>query len=287
MTEHPTRSAGTATWHRSGRSSGTLPGRPCSARWPTARALPASHLARHAGITPATATAHLHRLIEGGLVKVWSQGRHRYHQLAGPEVAAALEAVARIAPPVEVRSLRQDTAQRALAEARTCYDHLAGRLGVELAGRLIAEAVICPGEGDDHLLTDHGRVLLARFDIDAELIASSRRVLAKPCLDWTQRRSHLAGALPAAITARMIDLLWLVRTDRRASVPHPAISSSSMDGSNNPRALPIEDPQRVGLVTGPRAAQLWARAPKLSRQCSTVNREHDVGAAGSVTSSSG
>jgi DNA-binding transcriptional ArsR family regulator len=92
------------------------------------RALPAGELARVAGIHPATATAHLRRLVDGGLVRVRVQGRHRYHELAGPRVAAAIEALAHLAPPAPVRSLRQDRVTTALAEARTCYDHLAGRL---------------------------------------------------------------------------------------------------------------------------------------------------------------
>ena len=102
------------------------------------RSLPAGDLARRAGVHPATATAHLRRLVERGLVVVRSQGRHRYHELAGPRVAAAVEALAQLAPATPVRSLRSDRAARMLAEARTCYDHLAGRRGVELRDRLLA-----------------------------------------------------------------------------------------------------------------------------------------------------
>src|SRR5712691_6056552 len=93
------------------------------------RALPAGELARRAGIHPATATAHLRRLVDGGLVRVRAQGRHRYHELTGPQVGMVLEALAQIAPPAPVRSLRQHHAAAALAEARACYDHLAGQRG--------------------------------------------------------------------------------------------------------------------------------------------------------------
>ncbi len=179
------------------------------------RALPATDLARHAGVKPTAATAHLHRLIDGGLVRVRAQGRHRYHELAGPEVAAALEAIARIAPPAQVRSLRQDRAGRAIAEARTCYDHLAGRLGVELADRILASGMISLADGGDHALTDRGLAMLAELGIDAGPVLSSRRLQAKPCLDWTQRRPHLAGAVPAAITARLLELRLLTRTAGR------------------------------------------------------------------------
>jgi DNA-binding transcriptional ArsR family regulator len=179
------------------------------------RALPAGELARRARIAPATATAHLRQLVDGGLVSVRSQGRHRYHELAGPNVAAALEAVAQIAPPVEVRSLRQDRDQRAIAEARTCYDHLAGRLGVELRDRLLATGVVRFVGGRDYELTDEGRTRIAELGIDVDEIERSRRIFARTCIDWTHRRPHLAGALPAAITARLLDLEWVTATPGR------------------------------------------------------------------------
>jgi hypothetical protein len=142
------------------------------------------------------------------------QGRHRYHEIAGPEVAAVLEAMARIAPPAPVRSLRQDRANHAIAEARTCYDHLAGRLGVELADRIVGNGLLSPA-GTGHALTDTGQAKLAELGIDPGPLLRSRRILARPCLDWTQRRPHLAGAMPAAITARLLDLHLLTRTAGR------------------------------------------------------------------------
>jgi DNA-binding transcriptional ArsR family regulator len=175
------------------------------------RSLPAGELARLAGVHPATATAHLRRLVEAGLVRVRAQGRHRYHELAGPEVAAALEALARIAPPAAVRSLRQHRTALGLAEARTCYDHLAGRRGVELRDRLLASRALREIDDRDHELTRHGQRLLAKLDIDAEPLRATRRVFARTCVDWTERRPHLAGALPAALTARLLELGWLSR----------------------------------------------------------------------------
>jgi DNA-binding transcriptional ArsR family regulator len=185
------------------------------------RALPAGELARHARVSPATATAHLRRLVDGGLVRVRAQGRHRYHELAGADVASALEALARIAPPAEVRSLRADTAGRALAEARTCYDHLAGRRGVELRDRLLADDALRPEGERDHVLTDRGASRLRQLGLDPDAITGSRRVLARTCIDWTQRRPHLAGALPAALTARLLELGWLARTRGRGLRPAP------------------------------------------------------------------
>lgn len=181
----------------------------------TGAALPAGELARRAGVRPATATAHLRRLVEGGLVKVRAQGRHRYHELAGPQVAAALEALAQIAPPAPVRSLRQHSAALKLAEARTCYDHLAGRRGVELRDRLLASGAVRQVNDRDHVMTSRGRGLLLALDIDAGRLEASRRMLARSCIDWTQRQPHLAGALPAALTARFLELGWLSRGQGR------------------------------------------------------------------------
>jgi DNA-binding transcriptional ArsR family regulator len=180
------------------------------------RALPAGELARRAGIHPATATAHLRRLVDGGLVRVRAQGRHRYHELASPQVAAALEALAQIAPATPIRSLRQHSTATALAEARTCYDHLAGRRGVELRDRLLAAGALAAVGDRDHALTERGVQLVAGLGIDVAALRAGRRVFARRCLDWTQRRPHLAGALPAALTERFIADGWLTRGASRS-----------------------------------------------------------------------
>jgi DNA-binding transcriptional ArsR family regulator len=184
-------------------------------------ALPAGELARRAGVHPATATAHLRQLVEGGLVSVLAQGRHRYHELAGPRVAAVVEALAQLAPATPVRSLRSDRAARSLTEARTCYDHLAGRRGVELRDRLLAVDALTMADDRDHRLTPNGRRLLGHLGIDAHELDATRRVFARICVDWTQRRPHLAGALPAAMTRRFLELRWLSRgTGRGLRVAH-------------------------------------------------------------------
>ena len=179
-------------------------------------ALPAGELAHRAGVHPATATAHLRQLVDGGLVTVRSQGRHRYHELAGPQVAAVVEALAQLAPATPVRSLRSDRAARRLAEARTCYDHLAGRRGVELRDRLLEVDALRMVDDRDHLLTSRGRRLLDELGIDAQQLDSTRRVFARICVDWTQRRPHLAGALPALLTRRFLVLGWLARGTGRS-----------------------------------------------------------------------
>jgi len=172
------------------------------------RALPAGELARRAGVQPGTASAHLRRLTEAGLIRVRAQGRHRYHEIADPEVATVLEAIAQIAPPAAV-SVEDQQAACALSEARTCYDHLAGRRGVQLRDRLLAVGAIRHLDDRDHELTDRGQHLVERLDIDLAALRASRRVFARSCVDWTDRRIHLAGALPAAIIGVFLARGWL------------------------------------------------------------------------------
>lgn len=180
------------------------------------RARPAGELAARAGVSPATAAVHLRRLVDGGLLRVRAQGRHRYHELAGAQVAAALEALALLAPSAApVRSLRQQRDMAALAEARSCYDHLAGRRGVELRDRLLVAGALRQLDERDHHVTTVGEHLLHDLDIDLASLRTSRRVLARCCLDWTHRRPHLAGALAVALTARFLDQGWLTRRTGR------------------------------------------------------------------------
>jgi DNA-binding transcriptional ArsR family regulator len=172
------------------------------------RALPAGELARRAGVQPAAASVHLRRLTEAGLIRVRVQGRHRYHEIVDPEVAAVLEVIAQIAPPAPV-PVQDQQAASALSEARTCYDHLAGRRGVQLRDRLLAVGAIRHLDDRDHALTDRGQHLVKLLDIDVAALRASRRVFARSCVDRTDRRIHLAGALPAAITSVFIVRGWL------------------------------------------------------------------------------
>jgi DNA-binding transcriptional ArsR family regulator len=178
----------------------------------TGRALTATELARTAEVSPATASEHLARLREGGLVEVVSQGRHRYHRLASPEVGAALEALSHIAPAKPVTTLRQSSRARSLAEARTCYDHLAGRSGVALHDGLIGRGWLVPEVGG-YALSGAGTEGLLGWGVDLDRARSSRRAFARPCLDWTERREHLAGALAAALMTALLDgpEPWFIR----------------------------------------------------------------------------
>jgi DNA-binding transcriptional ArsR family regulator len=172
--------------------------------------LPATELARRAGVSASTASAHLAKLVDGGLVDVERNGRQRRYRLAGPAVAAAIEALAVIAPSRPARSLREATRAELLRTGRTCYDHLAGRLGVELTSALDRNGLL-RRRGRAYLLTRAGERALDDLGVDLVAVRAQRRSFAFPCLDWTERRNHLAGALGAALTERLFALGWVER----------------------------------------------------------------------------
>ncbi|HEY7295900.1 MAG TPA: winged helix-turn-helix domain-containing protein [Dehalococcoidia bacterium] len=174
------------------------------------RALPAGELARRARVTPQTASSHLHQLIEGGLLCVEQQGRHRYFRIASARVVQTLEALALLGEQQAVGACCDERPRVAseLRFARLCYDHLAGMLGVRLAETLEAGGLIVRGDGGV-ALSDCGRMALAGFGIDLAAWKPGRRPLLRPCLDWTERRHHLAGPLAAALAHRLIELRWI------------------------------------------------------------------------------
>jgi hypothetical protein len=167
--------------------------------------------------------------VEGGLLRVRQEGRHRYYALASPKVAAALEALAQLAPVRPVRSLRAGTRAQALRVARACYDHVAGHLGVAIMRSLLEQGALSGGDGlhhpesADHLaapgrdvdyhLTDAGQRLFA--ELGAEIPEGRRRTVAY-CVDWTEQRHHLAGAAGAALLTRFEERGWVVRKHKRA-----------------------------------------------------------------------
>jgi DNA-binding transcriptional ArsR family regulator len=178
------------------------------------RPLSAGELARVGGIGASTASEHLAELVRGGLVRVSSYGRHRYYALADAGVAQALEALGHICRATPVRSLRAATEAQALMYARTCYDHLAGTLGVALHDVLLGRGWL-EATPDGYSLTGPGDAALTRVDVDVAGAAARRRTFARPCLDWTERRPHLAGALGAALTVTFLERGWLERAARR------------------------------------------------------------------------
>ncbi len=179
--------------------------------------LSASELAARAGIARSTASGHLRRLVDGGFLVVTDQGRNRYYELAGAGVAEALEGLSRIAPERPVRSLKEATRGELLREARTCYDHLAGRLGVALAHALEQRRVVIRSNGG-YELGESATPELERLGIYLEGLAQLRRPLVRGCLDWSERELHVAGAVGAAITARLFELGCLERRDGTRSV---------------------------------------------------------------------
>lgn len=195
-----------------------LIGEPARARVLTAlvdgRALAAGVLATEAGVAASTASGHLARLRDAGLVTCEERGRARYYRLAGPEVAEALEALARIAPPEPIRSLRQGTHAYALRRARTCYNHLAGRLGVAVMDALVAHDLL---DGTGCALTAAGRQSMRAVGVDVAAIEEHRPAL-RHCVDWSEQRPHLAGPLGTALTDRLFALDWLRRGARRRVV---------------------------------------------------------------------
>ncbi len=180
------------------------------------RALTASELARVAGVTPQTASGHLARMTAAGLVAVEKQGRHRYHRLASPAVAQMMESIMQVASGIEAMRPAPATGPRdaALRAARTCYDHLAGRLGVALADALAAGGYV-ELERDAGLVTDAGIALFARLGIDVAALSARRgqrlRVLCRPCLDWSERRPHIGGSVGAALCALSFEENWIRR----------------------------------------------------------------------------
>jgi DNA-binding transcriptional ArsR family regulator len=202
------------------------------------RALPASVLASESGVSASTTSEHLARLLDGGLVEAERSGRHRYFRLASDQVAAAIESLAALAPQTPVTSLRASTRAAAMRRARTCYDHLAGRLGVAVTEALVRHEVLVRTDGrsgterspDDPLasaMAAHpyrlGRGadgIFARLGVDVAALpgGDSRRPLLRFCVDWSEQRHHLAGALGAAMLDRMLAADWVRRAPGHRAV---------------------------------------------------------------------
>ena len=201
------------------------------------RALPASRLADEAGVGAATASSHLRRLLDAGMLTVEPHGRHRYYRLAGPDVGRLIETLQPFAPRRPVRSLRQGTRAARLRAARTCYDHLAGRLGVEMMTALLDRRYLTGGDGRrgpgdppqgagqdaDYALTSTGRAFLDELGV---VIAPARRTVGY-CIDWTEQRHHLGGALGRGILDRLLELDWVRRAPEHRALE---VTAAGQDG---------------------------------------------------------
>ncbi len=208
---------------------GALIGDPARANMLTAlmsgKALTATELAAEAGVTAQTASAHLAKLAEAGLTEGRKQGRHRYFTLADDEVGAVLEAVMGLAAKRGHLRTRTGPKDPALREARVCYNHLAGEMGVRLYDSMLASGVLRTS-GEDVLLTDKGDAFARDFGIDLDGLNTGRRPMCRACLDWSARRTHLAGALGQALLTRIIDRGWARRE------PESRIIAFSTSGRN-------------------------------------------------------
>lgn len=180
------------------------------------KALTAGELARHAGVTPQTTSGHLAKLADAELIAVERQGRHRYYRLASPEIAEAMQALMAVAASGPRRHHPTGPRDEALRMARTCYDHIAGRLGLALADSLRERGLVATDDGAG-LVTDDGMRFFAEFGIDLSRGRPSGRPLCRTCLDWSERRPHLAGRLGAALLDRLLELKWVANVpDSRA-----------------------------------------------------------------------
>lgn len=176
------------------------------------RVQPAGALAYAARVTPQSASNHLAKLVEGGLLAVEAEGRHRYYRLASPQVATAMEALAHLAPSIRSLEAPLTANARRLRFGRSCYDHLAGRLGVAVAAELEARGYLAPDQATkQYAVTVAGRRWFHELGIDVDTLKPTAAGLARRCLDWTERRHHLAGPLGAALMARFVELGWLRR----------------------------------------------------------------------------
>jgi DNA-binding transcriptional ArsR family regulator len=186
------------------------------------RALTATELAFVAGVSPQTTSGHLAKLLTGRLIVLMKQGRHRYYQLAGPHVAQMLESVMNVALTGPPRFQPKSRLDETMRNARTCYDHIAGVLGVGLATRLTEREFVVLGE-DAGEVTSTGAEFLSNFGIDLSNARTKRRIFCRPCIDWTERRSHIGGAIGAALANRCFELKWIERVrDSRALTITPA-----------------------------------------------------------------
>jgi DNA-binding transcriptional ArsR family regulator len=174
------------------------------------RALTAGELALASGVAPPTASSHLAKLIDGGVLTVTKQGRHRYYRIAGPDAAQLIETLSVMATGEPGRAIRTGPRDEHMRRARVCYDHLAGFRGVQLLDGLMQSGALAGDQGNV-TLTAQGEALFQDMGIDIPSLRRKRRPLCRSCIDWSERRPHLAGSLGAAVLARFLDEGWIRR----------------------------------------------------------------------------
>lgn len=200
------------------------------------KALTASELAYCAGVSPQTASGHLSKLVDGGLVTVEKQGRHRYHRLASTSVAEAFESLSGLASAGPKRQRMTGPRDAAMRQARTCYDHMAGRLAVAVTDCLISRNLIVV-EDRSGMITDEGRRFFTDFGVDLDNRPNSARPLCRTCLDWSERRMHLGGRLGALLLTRSIELHWVRSVNGSRSL---TLTRDGERGFHNQFGIPVE-----------------------------------------------
>src|SRR5437762_994501 len=222
----------------------------------TGRALTASELAHQAGITPQTASSHLAKLEAGGLIEPEKQGRHRYYRLADPDVAGVLEGLAGLAARAGHMRVRTGPKEPALRRARICYDHLAGDLGVQMLDSMRKQRLVRQKKQEIELTAEGERFLADALQISPDALAHPRRPVCKACLDWSERRHHLAGTLGAAIMTRFTELKWAARD----SAPGSRVVNFSRTGEKRLAACITERKHEVpfrGSLACRHGCRLW------------------------------
>lgn len=187
------------------------------------RALPATRLAMEAGVSPSTASVHLRKLVEAGLLKEVPppphHGRHRFFTLASADVAELCESFSALVPPAPVRSLQPGTREAAIRAARTCYDHLAGRLSVAMMDALLTQQIVVPHDAG-FAIGPKGETAFARFGVDLAALRAKKRPLIRHCTDWSEQQPHLSGGLGWALLEQFEHRGWIRRSpaDRAVTV---------------------------------------------------------------------
>lgn len=192
----------------------------------------ATELAIIASISPQSASMHLHKLLEADLLKVIAQGRHRYYSFAKNEVAYAIEAMAGLTQPAQVevteaKAINQARADSPFRYCRSCYDHLAGQAGVAITDGLLQLNYLVEIE-QTFQVSHQGHLFFQNFGIDTEMLSKHKRILARPCLDWSERRLHLAGSIAAAMLTKMINDQWLRRVQNTRTLAFTSVGKGKL-----------------------------------------------------------
>ncbi len=182
----------------------------------------ASELAYMANIKPQTASFHLGKLVENNIVISESSGRFRYFQLANQEVANTLEILMAISPPPEIKSLKQSSQLKRLEHARTCYDHLAGRISVRLTNAMLSLEYI-ERKDKNFVVTSKGEIFFKEIGVDLKSLSKKRRSFSHACLDWSERTHHLGGALGNGLFERYLELKWIIPNENSREITITAL----------------------------------------------------------------